>query len=107
MVRSVGQTRWVFVEGKRYPLVVQMYSYVEGQFLTDGLYPTAFAARQLASVGFVVLQIKKKADTLSEADPQIHLEGYRSAIESLAAAGMVDRNRCGRGGLQLDLLVCG
>ncbi len=90
LVKPVG-----FVEGKRYPLVVQMYSYVDGQFLTDGLYPTAFAARQLASVGFVVLQIKKKADTLSEADPQIHLEGYRSAIENLAAAGMVDRSRVG------------
>jgi dipeptidyl aminopeptidase/acylaminoacyl peptidase len=81
--------------GKRYPLVVQMYSYVDGQFLTDGLYPTAFAARHLASVGFVVLQIKKKPDTLSEADPQIHLEGYRSAIESLDAAGLVDRSRVG------------
>ncbi|HTF71812.1 MAG TPA: hypothetical protein VK638_55010 [Edaphobacter sp.] len=81
--------------GKRYPLVVQMYSYVDGQFLTDGLYPTAFAARHLASVGFVVLQIKKKPDTLSEADPQIHLEGYRSAVESLDAAGLVDRSRVG------------
>jgi dipeptidyl aminopeptidase/acylaminoacyl peptidase len=81
--------------GKKYPLVVQMYSYVDGEFLTDGLYPTAFAARHLASVGFVVLQIKKKPDTLSEADPQVHLEGYRSAIESLDAAGMVDRNRVG------------
>ncbi|WP_035352140.1 hypothetical protein [Edaphobacter aggregans] len=81
--------------GKRYPLVVQMYSYVDGQFLTDGLYPTAFAARHLASVGFVVLQIKKKPDTLSEADPQVHLEGYRSAIESLDADGLVDRSRVG------------
>jgi len=68
---------------------------VDGEFLTDGLYPTAFAARHLASVGFVVLQNKKKQDTLSEADPQVHLEGYRSAIESLDAAGMVDRNRVG------------
>lgn len=84
-----------YVTGKRYPLVLQMYSYVEGQFLTDGLYPTAFAARHLASAGFVVLQIKKKRDMLSEADPEIHLEGYRSAIESLVAAGMVDRTRVG------------
>jgi dipeptidyl aminopeptidase/acylaminoacyl peptidase len=68
---------------------------VEGEFLTDGLYPTAFAARHLASVGFVVLQIKKKPDTLSEADPQVHLEGYRSAIESLDTIGMVDRHRVG------------
>ncbi len=90
LVKPVG-----YEAGKRYPLVVQMYSYVENQFLTDGLYPTAFAARHLASVGFVVLQIKKRPDTLSEADPQVHLEGYRSAIESLDAAGMVDRSRVG------------
>lgn len=90
LVKPVG-----YQAGKRYPLVVQMYSYVDGQFLTDGLYPTAFAARHLASVGFVVLQIKKKPDTLSEADPRVHLEGYRSAIESLDAAGLVDRSRVG------------
>jgi dipeptidyl aminopeptidase/acylaminoacyl peptidase len=82
-----------YVSGQRYPLVVQMYSFVEGQFMTDGLYPTAFAARQLASAGFVVLQIKKKPNTLSEADPQTHLEGYRSAVDNLFAAGFVDRKR--------------
>ncbi|WP_263408847.1 hypothetical protein [Terriglobus tenax] len=90
LVKPVG-----YEAGKRYPLVVQMYSYVEGEFLTDGLYPTAFAARHLASVGFIVLQIKKKPDTLTEADPQVHLEGYRSAIATLDAAGMIDRSRVG------------
>ena len=84
-----------YVPGKKYPLVIQMYSFVEGQFLTDGLYPTAFAARQLASVGFVVLQIKKKPDTLSEADREIHVEGYRSAVDSLSDRGLIDRTRVG------------
>jgi dipeptidyl aminopeptidase/acylaminoacyl peptidase len=84
-----------YVPGKRYPLVVQMYSFVDGEFLTDGLYPTAFAARHLASAGFVVLQIKKKPNKMSEADPQDHLEGYRSAIESLDKAGLIDRSKVG------------
>jgi dipeptidyl aminopeptidase/acylaminoacyl peptidase len=84
-----------YTPGNKYPLVVQMYSFVDGQFLTDGLYPTAFAARHLASVGFVVLQIKKKANTLSEADPEVHLEGYRSAVDSLVEAGLVERSRVG------------
>ena len=84
-----------YVAGNKYPLVIQMYSFVDGQFLTDGLYPTAFAARQLASAGFVVLQIKKKPDTLSGTDREIHVEGYRSAIESLADAGLIDRSRVG------------
>jgi dipeptidyl aminopeptidase/acylaminoacyl peptidase len=82
-------------EGRRYPLVVQMYDFVDGQFLTDGLYPTAFAARELASVGFVVLQIRKRRDTVSEEDTRIHLEGYRSAIRSLSAAGMINPAKVG------------
>ena len=90
LVKPVG-----YEAGKRYPLVVQMYSYVPGEFLTDGLYPSAFAARHLASVGFVVLQVKKQPNALSEADPQVHLEGYRSAIGGLDAAGLVDSNRVG------------
>jgi dipeptidyl aminopeptidase/acylaminoacyl peptidase len=84
-----------YVPGKKYPLVIQMYSFVDGQFLTDGLYPTAFAARQLASVGFMVLQIKKKPDMLSGADREIHVEGYRSAIDSLSDAGLIDRTKIG------------
>lgn len=84
-----------YVTGKRYPAVLQMYGYREGQFITDGLYPTAFAARELASAGFVVLQIQKQPDTVSEEDPRIALDGYRSAIARLAAIGMIDPRRVG------------
>ncbi len=90
LVKPVG-----YVAGRRYPLVLQMYNYTDGQFITDGLYPTAFAARELASVGFVVLQIRKRRDTISEDDPRIHLEGYRSAIRNLSAQGIVDPARVG------------
>jgi dipeptidyl aminopeptidase/acylaminoacyl peptidase len=84
-----------YVPGKRYPLIVQMYSFIADEFLTDGTYPTAFAAREFASAGFVVLQIRKKPSTMSEADPQDHLEAYRSAIESLSRAELIDRERVG------------
>ncbi len=84
-----------FVEGKRYPLVIQMYNYVDGEFLTDGLYPTAFAARELASVGIAVLQIRKRRDTISEDDATIHLEGYRSAIRNLSQEGLIDPSKVG------------
>ena len=84
-----------FIEGHRYPLVIQMYDYVDGEFLTDGLYPTAFAARELASVGFVVLQIRKRRNTISEVDATIHLEGYRSAIKSLSQKGLIDPGKVG------------
>jgi dipeptidyl aminopeptidase/acylaminoacyl peptidase len=90
LVKPVG-----YVPGRRYPLVLQMYSFVEDEFVTDGLVPSAFAARHLASAGFVVLQIKKQPNTLSEADPRTHLEGYRSAVEDLDKAGLIDRSRVG------------
>lgn len=90
LVKPVG-----YIPGKRYPLVIQMYQFKEREFLTDGTDPSAFAARHLASVGFVVLQIRKRPSFLSEADPQTHLEAYRSAIESLSKSGMVDPDRVG------------
>lgn len=90
LVKPVG-----YVSGRRYPFVIQLYQFAEDEFLTDGLYPTAFAARHLASAGFVVLQIRKKPTTVTEADPRDHLDAYRSAVESLSQAGLIDRSRVG------------
>lgn len=84
-----------YVLGKRYPLVIQLYSINRGQFITGGPYPTAFAARELASVGFFVLLVQKKPDTLTEQDVIVHLRAYRSAVNRLVAAGLVDRKRVG------------
>lgn len=90
LVKPVG-----YVSGKRYPLVIQMYTFREHEFLTDGTDPTAFAARELASAGFVVLQIRKQPNVLSDADPQTALEGYRRAIQSLSNDGLVDDQKVG------------
>jgi dipeptidyl aminopeptidase/acylaminoacyl peptidase len=90
LIKPVG-----YIQGKRYPLVIQMYEFDEKRFLTDGTDPTAFAARELASAGFVVLQIRKKKVDLSDEDAQIHLEAYRSAIEHLSDAGLIDPNKVG------------
>jgi dipeptidyl aminopeptidase/acylaminoacyl peptidase len=90
LVKPVG-----YIPGQRYPLVIQMYEFDEDNFLTDGTEPSAFAARELASAGFVVLQIRKKNVTLSDEDAQIHLEGYRSAVETLSRSGLIDPDRVG------------
>jgi hypothetical protein len=90
LVKPVG-----YVPGKRYPLVIQMYVFHEYEFLTDGTDPTAFAARELASAGFVVLEVRKKPNVYSEVGPQTHLEGYRSAVQSLSDAGLVDPHKVG------------
>jgi predicted esterase len=84
-----------YVPGKRYPLVLQLYVFHQAEFLTDGTEPTAFAARELASDGFVVLQIKKASNVFSDADAQMHLEAFRSAIRSLSDSGLVDPQKVG------------
>jgi len=90
LIKPVG-----YLPGKCYPMVIQMYQFRENEFLTDGTDPSAFAARELASAGFVVLQIRKKPSVLSEADPATHLEAYKSAIERLSHSGLIDRSRVG------------
>jgi dipeptidyl aminopeptidase/acylaminoacyl peptidase len=90
LVKPIGYT-----PGHRYPLVIQMYIFREHQFLTDGTDPSAFAARQLASAGFVVLQIQKQPNVLSDEDAQTSLAGYRSAVERLSEDGLIDPSRVG------------
>lgn len=90
LVKPVG-----YVPGRRYPLVIQMYMFQEHQFLSDGTDPSAFAGRELASAGFVVLQIQKQPNVLSDADAQTSLAGYRSAIGRLTEEGLIDPGRVG------------
>jgi hypothetical protein len=91
LVKPVG-----YVPGKRYPLVIQTYMFYDGEFMTDGTDPTAFAARELASAGMVVLQIQRKSvHTFDDAEAQEHLEGYRSAIERLSNDGLIDPRKVG------------
>jgi hypothetical protein len=99
LVKPVG-----YIPGKRYPLVLQLYVFYEKEFLTSGAWPSAFAARELASDGFVVLQIRKKphASTISEEETGVHLEAYRSAIQSLTDAGLVDPTKVGVVGFSMS-----
>lgn len=90
LIKPIG-----YIPGRRYPAVIQMYSFHQDQFITDGTDPTAFAARELASVGFVVLQIQKKPTTLTEADTEASLRGYQSAIRELDNQGLINPRRVG------------
>jgi len=84
-----------YVPGRRYPLVVQIYSFDERQFLTDGDFPTAFAARHLASAGIVALQIQRKPHTFDVHEGEIQLSGIQSAIDELVKEGLVDSSKVG------------
>src|SRR6266478_6628979 len=80
-----------YVPGRRYPLVIQTHGFQSGEFMTDGAFTTAFAARPLAGAGIVVLQMPTRHDrfvTKDEAADQV--EGFESAIERLASDGLID-----------------
>ena len=82
--------------GQRYPLVIQTHGFQPFEFLVDGRFPTAMAARPLASVGIVVLQMGYSHDhMLSPEELDDQLSGYRAAIDHLVSDGIVDRTRVG------------
>jgi dipeptidyl aminopeptidase/acylaminoacyl peptidase len=85
--------------GERYPLVIQTHGFSEDIFkiATDGAYPTAMAARALASAGVMVLQIPDHIgkDLVTAQEAQRHAEGYVSAIAHLNANGLIDPKKVG------------
>jgi hypothetical protein len=82
--------------GKRYPLVIQTHGYLGSAFVTDGLYPTAMAARPLSSAGFVVLQTDNRPDHFVSPQEALNaIDGWDSAIETLDAEGIIDKKRVG------------
>lgn len=81
---------------KRYPLVIQTHGFDPTQFLVDGIYPTAMAARPFASLGIIVLQMGYSYDHILTLDePNDQLAGYRSAIQQLDHDGVIDTRRVG------------
>ncbi len=85
-----------YVPGKRYPLVIQMYTFHDREFLTDGMAPTAMPARAIASAGMFYLQASKQpGHTWDQHETQVHLDGVLSAIDALDAQGLIDPHRVG------------
>lgn len=85
-----------YIPGKLYPLVIQTHGFSESQFLTNGIFTSAFAARALAAHGIVVLQMGwnvKDLDTPSEGPGVV--AGFRSVVKKLADEGMIDPARVG------------
>ena len=82
--------------GKRYPLVIQTHGFTKGQFLTNGIFTTAFAARALAAQGITVLQMSWNADNFStprEGPDQV--AGFESVVKKLTQEGLIDPSRVG------------
>jgi dipeptidyl aminopeptidase/acylaminoacyl peptidase len=103
-----------YVQGRRYPLVIQTHGFNPSEFLTDGSYPTANAARALAARGIVVLQVAEitAAPLFTPQEAEVDgRAGYESAIEQLAREEMIDPYKVGivgfshTGWLVLDSLI--
>jgi dipeptidyl aminopeptidase/acylaminoacyl peptidase len=85
-----------YVPGERYPMVIQTHGFWDWAFMTDGNYPTAMAARPLASAGILVLQTTYRHDfKTGPEDLAEHVEEYASAIQQLATDGLADPHRVG------------
>ncbi|MCU1224333.1 MAG: hypothetical protein JWQ42_2426 [Edaphobacter sp.] len=85
-----------YIPGKRYPLVIQTHGFNQHEFMTIGPFMTAFAARPLAGIGIMVLQLEEQRDVdLTPQEAEVNAGGYDSAIEHLSADGLVDPARVG------------
>jgi hypothetical protein len=85
-----------YIPGKRYPLVIQQYQFRQNEFMTDGMDPTAMAARPLASAGIFFLQASRKPlHTFDQKEADDNVEGMLSAIDHLTSDGLVDPSRVG------------
>jgi dipeptidyl aminopeptidase/acylaminoacyl peptidase len=82
--------------GQRYPLVIQTHGFVESEFRPSGLFPTAFAAPELASAGIMVLQVDDEDCVTSKPDEGLcAVSAYKAAATKLISEGAVDPERIG------------
>lgn len=81
--------------GQRYPLVLQTHDFFERNFEPSGVYPTAFAARELAAVGIVVVQVNQCTMISTPQEGPCNVDVYKSAVQKLVADGLVDQHRIG------------
>jgi len=84
-----------YVQGKRYPLVIQTHGFDDQQFRPYGSFPTAFAAQELAAAGFLVLQVRDCPIRATPEEGPCQVAGYEAAVEQLSADDLVDPDRVG------------
>lgn len=82
---------------KKYPLLIQTHGLSELSFFADGMWTTASPGRALAAREFLVLQCddhNTARETVDETEKD-GSAGYISAIENLAAQGLIEPHRVG------------
>ena len=81
--------------GQRYPLVIQTHGFVDSVFMPSGIFPTAFAARDLAALGILVLQVDEQCPGYTPAEGQCAVSGYEAGARQLVSEGLVDPEKIG------------
>jgi dipeptidyl aminopeptidase/acylaminoacyl peptidase len=85
--------------GQHYPLVIQTHGYDgfdESFFSPSGAgMPTAFAARALAAVGIIVLQVDENCPFVTPEEGPCAVSAYESGVHRLVSDGLVDEDKIG------------
>lgn len=81
--------------GQRYPLVIQTHGFVDSLFIPSGIFPTAFAARELVAQGIMVLQVDEHCPVLTPAEGPCAASGYEAGARQLISEGLVDPGNIG------------
>ena len=84
-----------YIQGKRYPLVIQTHGFRQNSFDPAGVFPSAFAAQELAAAEIVALQVEDCPIRLSEDEASCQVAGYEAAVKQLSDAGVIDPDRVG------------
>jgi dipeptidyl aminopeptidase/acylaminoacyl peptidase len=84
-----------YSDGHSYPLVIQTHGFAPNLFLPSGLVPSAFAARELAAAGILVLQIQDCPTSETTEEGPCNIAGYEAAVQKLAAEGHIDSTQVG------------
>jgi hypothetical protein len=80
-----------YIPSKHYPLVLQTHGYEPNKFFADGKYTTGSGGRALAAKGIVILQMDQpETNIYTPKEGPFQTEGFISAIQQLAADGLVD-----------------
>jgi len=84
-----------YIPGRRYPLVIQTHGFYPKEFRPDGVYPTAFAAQELAASGIMVLQAPDCPVSMDVDEGPCSVALYESAVDHLVADGLADPTKVG------------
>jgi hypothetical protein len=87
-----------YVEGNRYPLVIQTHGWRRTAFMPDGMWTTGFAAQALAAKGIIVVQAADAVDSRTLTTPEegsLAVASFEALVDSLDERRLIDRARVG------------